>query len=319
MIIMRSAGRMFLSVGLVFALTSCFADEAWDRDEAEGIISGYLNNLEAIESFNLLWRLESEWIGKDNDDICSLISVGRLVLDPSNNRCLSVKHDTRVDFVPVNDELVDRQREAILAVVLDGKNAWHRHVPNAVHRIKPDYDSVLAVTDSPNVYAIGLSGFPVTYQESHVSMYFDRLRQGKMPFTLSGRNSSPQTIIFDRPGGSVVDRLYHSFDIEKLVAKSYRCTRTFKQTGEVIPFVAETYEFQERDGLQLPLKIVGEKRVVKSVGDKRLDGVETYDVGFLWVSVNKQLDDRLFSEQILNDANQLRDLVNPESFFGKLR
>jgi len=294
-----------------------FADDAKNRNEAESLISGYMSNLEAIESFELVWRREAEWVGSDGA-IESTLTIGRLILDPEKNRCMSVKHDIRTLIVPSDVEAVDSKWEAVVAVVFDGKVAWERRFPHDVGRIKPEFDKVLSEVDSPMINAIGLGGFPVTYQESgRLRRYHDWLRQGKAGFRLINGETNTPSISLDHPGETFFERIVVTLDSEKLVAKTYRCSSMSRVNSDVVPTCSESYEFQEKSHLQLPAKIIGERRRSGTLNDKSFRGTETYEVDFHWISVNEKLDDSLFEAQILHDGNQLLRLVDPSVFIKK--
>lgn len=285
-----------------------------DRDEAESLVSGCIANIDAIQTFDLLWRRESELL-TESGVLESFMTIGRLAVDPEDKKCMSVKHDKHSQTMPSKTGAVDRTREALLAVVSDGKDSWGRQIPNAASRMNSNFERILIESGGPCIYGMGLSSFPVSYEEAiSAQHYHDFLRQGNVAFGMRNLGNNTASISWSFENEKSKDVRAFVIDVNQMVITSSRYSVIMKSKGESVPQFVETYQYQERNRLQLPVKIIGEKRHIKRTDDKIIVGSESYTVDLHWFSVNEKLDSSRFSSPVLLDVNQLMGLIKQDVF-----
>lgn len=292
----------------------CDADEDEDRREAISLVSGYVANFEAIEIFDVGWRHESQWVG-DNGAIAESIVRGRLKVDPVANVCCSVVDKSFTNIARSDDGAIEQRQVAVQAVVFDGADCWGRQFPEGAYRVRePSIETALVHGDAVYVQAIGLIPFPIPYgQSKHFVDHVDYLRHGAYDVSMLGGKAEEQTIKIEMPRKLFTTVRSYNLDRTTMVPKSMSESSVL-QDRSIVVRARERYRFEEKEGLYVPVEIIGEKRRTKRVEGKSVPGVESYEVELRWFSVNKPLDKEFFNSQMLIDMEQVASMVAPSIF-----
>tara|TARA_R110002049_G_scaffold309101_1_gene516857 strand:- start:173 stop:1138 length:966 start_codon:yes stop_codon:yes gene_type:complete len=287
------------------------SDEAAEHEEAVSLVSGYFANFEAVESFDVLWTCESQWVG-ENGYIEEGVSSGRLIVDPEKSRCCSVLDRSRTELVATKDGAIEKRSMALDVVVSDGKESWSRSVPQPASRMKSTkIGDVLRHNSTVFLPAIGVVAFPVFYgQAPDFRDLIDGTRYGGVRYKLMGEGVNSQTVSYETPvAGVFTIKRTTALDSSSFTPTKYSETAVYPD-GKVFPKVRESYRFTEHDGLYLPVGISGEKHNKKTVGETKVKGIEMYDVRIRWFSINEPMGEEYFSPHILNDIKRITDLVD---------
>lgn len=291
----------------------CVAQSNDGEKEAASLLTHYIANLEAIESFDVLIDTDRQWVGL-NGTLEGYTSKERLIIDPQGNRCCSVRKLTRTRYLPSKNGAVEEKDEALRVVVSNGSKAWGRDFPQPAFPINAaDVGTVLRANDTVHVQSIGIIAFPFRYAEiENFRQHVEYLRFGKIKLKLaSGLRGDPAIRMFLPYTENVAEEKVIVLDRDSLAPR--KMSRTFVNQNLRTRQVQESYAFTEQNGIILPSTITGEKRKRKMIDDQSIVGTDIYDVKLHWSSINEDLDKESFTQQFVLDANKALDLLSLEA------
>lgn len=308
---MRTA-IFFLGISVLLQ-GALFGDEPnAETEEIRSLLSGYISNLEAVANYDVLMDFDSQWVG-NNGAILENKSLERLIVSSETKKCVSVRKLTRIQYEKSERGAVEKKDDAIRVAFSDGKKAFGRDFPAKAFPLKETkVTSVLRSNDSTMIHALGICQFPFSFRvSSSLQKHIDYLRYGDVEMeSASGLKGSPAIrIVMPYPNG-LVETKTMVFDEHMLVPITLRKTALSK--GKTYPSFLEHLKYQDFDGVYLPTKIEGERRKSEVFDDTRVFGVKTYDVTLTWLGVNTEIDDELFSHNVIRDANAALSLLKVE-------
>ncbi len=303
----------FVIIACLYFTTTRYASAEDDNGhlEAVSLLSGYLNNLEAIRSYDVFIRNESTWISNGEDGtIEERVTFVRLVMDPDKNRCCGIQRRVINRITESPQGGVDQRSESLTAAILANGEGWFRHIPGLdTFKLRPEVEYVLMMTvDVPYVQLIGLSGFPMPYFRQIFTVAKEcemAFRSGAHQFTFDGTKHI--TVQYaHRTQKSSID-----FNIDDLVPRSVAVSSILADQ-RVVPRWKERYRFKNREGLQIPTRITGERKDNREINGKSVFGTLDYNVDLIWLAVNEPLDEKYFNIKLLDDPKQLLTFVKEE-------
>jgi len=300
-------------IATVFFPIICFAQSNDGEKEAASLLTHYIGNLEAIESFDVLIDMDRQWVGL-NGALEGYTSKERLIVDPQGKRCCSVRKLTRTRYLPSKNGATEEKDEALRVVVSNGSKAWGRDFPQPAFPINAaDLRTVLRTNDTVHVQSIGIIAFPLRYAEiENFRQHVEYLRFGKLKLKLaSGLQGNPAIRMFLPYTENVAEEKVIALDRDSLAPR--KMSKTFVNQNLRTRQVQESYAFTERNGIILPSTITGEKRTRKMIVDKAIVGTDIYDVKLHWRSINEDLDRERFMQQFVLDANKALSLLSLEA------
>lgn len=289
-----------------------FSDEGEEQAEAASLISGYVANLEAINSFDVLIDSQSQWVG-ENGAIEDYASKERLIVQRDTKRCCSIRNLTKTRYISSSEGATEKREVILLAAICDGEKAWGRAFPKPVFPIKNiDTENVLRSNDSTVVHTVGIVPFPSSYGEiKSLRTHIDYLCYGKVKLQLAnGLKGNPAIRIFMPYTDEAVSERVISFDEDNLTPVSMSQTYSFRGSKRVT--VRESYECIEKNGIYVVKTLSGERRKSRLVDDVKVPGMVTYDVTFHWLAINATIDDEVITLAIVKDANNALKMISKD-------
>jgi len=293
-----------LCAGAVIAPCSVLGQSSRSAKDAASLCDAYHANLRAIESFDVLFRIEVTWTGLDGG-VKESISTIRLMWQADPERCLAVCRRTHAGVID-NAELPKVSQ--VTALVNDGERSYARRNQEEIVPFSFGAGRLLStISGVPSIHFIGVTKFPTGFVPddwAKIDHLFARLAP------------SP-TRTFELANDSVVrvrdERLQSTdvinFDLSELVPRSI--VGYFHPTsGDRFVRWRESYEFEERDEIRVPVKIVGEARKLKKIDGVRKRGHDLYVVDLTWVSVNESFDDRVFTRGQIENMSLALEMLS---------
>jgi hypothetical protein len=294
------------------------ADDTGQGDEAASLVSGYVANFEAIDSYDVLYKMESQFVA-DNGYVEEMISTERLMVDHSENSCCSIVDRSYSKLEGTDQGAVENRQVAMSGLTFNQGEGWNRPIPLPPSKMGfKQIEEVLAHNSSPIISAVGMFKFPVSYEEMRgFQETVDATRYGSIRYKLIKQQDNLEAVEYAVEGVAITRRTT-VFDVSTMTPVRFSEVLELAD-GRVVPVVKESYRFIERNGIFLPVEITGEKRERRTIEGKDGDsnsvpGLEVYDVRFRWFSTNKSPDAKYFSGQLLKDLAEMRKLVDPRLF-----
>lgn len=321
---MMNIPRVFVFVQFLTAITfgmvlGSFQDGFAQSDdqghvEATSLLDAYITNLEEIRSYDLVMRNESTWIANDELLVQEKIAYVRVVVDPEKNRCLAVQRVLKKLVAGSPKPEADQPNESVFVAMLSNGEGWIRQIPDrglATVRAEPKRETVLRFTDEvPCLQFLGFAKFPLPYisgVDNLAKTNFAAYRGGIYSLSFDGKSN-----IGINPPGKLL-RSSIDFDVFNLVPKSFVIT-----SGESKRRVcSESFQFEVRNGLKLPIRVTGESVQSVEVGGKVVKGVKQYHADIRWFSANESLSDEYFDLGLLKDTKKLLTFVTEELVYQK--
>ncbi len=274
--------------------------------EVASIFTAFANNLRSLETYDLLIQMESSWVS-DKAPLSQTAKYVRLMFDQERQRYLTVQRETTDGWVRPN-EGVQTQRVDLLtaAVSIDHVTALRLRQDIRFHSLSME-EGFSLMQHTPDIQNIGLYGFPAGFrpqgqekrsvERRRLMAHVNKIEMDENHFSVEFQDA--ETII-----RSI------SFDRQEMVPRSTKEWFTSKDGDRRMTW-KEDYQFSVHQGVQLPIKLVQEKKESREYETKKVSGVSMMIVDFHWLKVNESLDDKYFIKSILDDDNLLMQLVSP--------
>ena len=293
------------------------SQELQEQSEAGSILSAYNSNLEALQRYDVLSRHQEQFVG-ENGLVLEKVVYVRQSIDRLANRAWVVRHRIKDDLEKSFQGARSKRVISTVAGVCTGKEAWVRDISSRkAHHVGKSVEVCLHhIPDVPCIDFIGKAKtrFPTPYFPD-MNELRDRgsnlLRSGLASYELR-----PDGMIVSE-NDSIDTRWFIEMDRERLVPTSQRRIYHFDD-GRKKEIHHESYKFADKEGIFVPVRIVGERRDRHRGPDgKSHEGRVLYEADFRWFSVNQEPSKNEYDRELLNDESKLMQLIDPDLMTNK--
>lgn len=307
--------RRILQIGFAWIANCCLPVFAVETDEAASLIRAFCTNVAAIRSFDVLLQREaiSDIVG---DSVARETSHVRLRIDLDTNRYMCAANRRVVEESFAKGKAIGPIRKIRLSgCQWSGTQGWQREFPEQIEPLR-SYEDGLATQDVPDLRHIGLTFFPSMIRRQgsvDVLQNWMNTRLTAPLLTTLGRSSESTAIVFRNKfkeyEGLELKQAW-DFDLRKMVPirLDRRIIDSQDGTAKEKPQEFEKLDWEERKGIFVPVRILGERIATKG---EIVYSTETTTY-IHWLKLNEPLEDAAFAKDWIASEKGLMEVTNPK-------
>jgi hypothetical protein len=321
-----------------------------DKDHIIGVIEAHIANVESWRSGDFLVRIRNTNNGRLVEEIVDEKGMRRMPFVEGQNAKSVLSetnrvHRVRFDFDRQNLFIANRseRRDQVYdsldreignpqvvsddrALVLQRSRAIgaSRLEAAVVHRLVgddlPELETALDQFGAPHVRFIGFS-VPILWTGGYLEQKFDQVRREDDIIDISNVGKDRYQVLyrFDIDPANRIrgQRYYYDWDMKRNVPLKHRLYPGHDvgdhPEGDK-PLQVGNSEWKEMDGANLPISARYSLSSFKRVNGQEFRFAEEWTVEVHWFSINKELPEEHFTEEVLHDRKKLDELLDTSVF-----
>ncbi|WP_430454873.1 hypothetical protein [Rhodopirellula europaea] len=287
-----------------------------DDTEVSSIGEAYCANWLAVTSYDVLMTV-SEFRISDRGDSMERVTSHRQIVDHENE---TFWMGSRTEVEQLSAAGVSVKRHLMSVSCYDGRTGeeWMKSSGrNAMRLAGDDFLKALHRSREPDPRWTGVLVAEYAYAGKTLEESFSTNYSPTKEFRLHSRTGMTVDLSVKvpvSPGISHVIELVR-FDTNRWVPTMLTQTFFLRERSE--PRLREVYEWEEREGIYLPVKVRGEHNMNVMSGGERSETPLVYDVDFQWLSVNNGKKDReKWSVGLMSDSERVLKMLDPQDAEG---